>query len=294
MGGPAPRKRLARARAKKVPIHVQNSEFMVVHRNTFHVPAEIISLICSFYASPSFPLAQAARKCEPCFDKNYGQGYHNCLPVFDDALRQRQQVLNALSRTCHSLRVNSWPFLYETIDILPRIHGGITRYTSFSRIEEEFYTKALIGKLEIVTIREPYLANYVRTCAVVLTSFKANPVFKELARALQLLPNLEVLEILGVIEKNASVLASAFKKVKLITVTKASLCNAASSVIRSIPNVKDLYLNWQGPISSSGLESLNSLYGLGQLVVLDGWPFDHTLPIWERKRKLSYFGRQWI
>ncbi|KAH8817892.1 hypothetical protein DL96DRAFT_1623654 [Flagelloscypha sp. PMI_526] len=307
MGGPAPRKRLARARAKNVPIHVQNSEFMVVHRNTFHVPAEILSLICSFYAATSFPLAQASRKCEPCFNKDLLEGYYNCLPVFDDALRQREQVLNTLSGTCHSLRVNSLPLLYESINILPRIHGGTTRYKSFDRIEEEPYVTELREKLEIVTIREPYLANYVRcvwifclssfssgyfrvrTCAVVLTSFKASQVFKELARALQLLPNLEVLEILGVLEKNAPVLAGAFKKVKLATVTKASLCSAASSIIHSIPNVKDLYLNWQQPIPSSGLLALNSLHELKQLVVLDGWPFDHALPTWEKKMKLSYF-----
>ncbi|KAH8817901.1 hypothetical protein DL96DRAFT_1425079, partial [Flagelloscypha sp. PMI_526] len=144
--------------------------------------------------------------------------------------------LSALSRTCRSLRVNALPLLYRTICVMWKHKAGAVTYTVDNRVYKAL-AKELVEKLEIVTIREPCLANYVRALHISLTSFAAAGVFKELARALQLLPNLEIFEVLSCLVGDSTTLTSAFSQVIIPSVRSLSLCCSAHAIFHVFPNV---------------------------------------------------------
>ncbi|KAH8799305.1 hypothetical protein DL96DRAFT_877841 [Flagelloscypha sp. PMI_526] len=75
--------------------------------------------------------------------------------------------------TCRSLRVNALPLLYRTICVMWKHKAGAMTYTVDNRVYKAL-AKELVEKLEIVTIREPCLANYVRALHISLTSFAAH------------------------------------------------------------------------------------------------------------------------
>ncbi|KAH8817900.1 hypothetical protein DL96DRAFT_1684753 [Flagelloscypha sp. PMI_526] len=263
-----------------------------VHQSgvVLHVPIEILGMICRHYTSVQFPLALSK-----------GISIGKLLPpgklpievppdvtVYDDTIERMAQVLSVLSKTCRSLRSNALPLLYQTISVILTRRAFIGTYSP-DRFTAKSLATELVEKMEIVTIRHPFLANYVKAFHVVLTSFSALAVFKELARVLQILPNLETLEILACPEQNRLKLTGAFSKVQLPTVRKLSLCTSADGILHVFPNVTEFNLSLEGEVEG-GRNILKLLRQMPQLRILDGVNLTHLDWRWTRRSEgLPFF-----
>ncbi|KAF9053373.1 hypothetical protein BJ165DRAFT_1447237 [Panaeolus papilionaceus] len=111
-----------------------------------------------------------------------------------------QFMLTALSRTCQRLRQFFLPYMYQTVEVLDgmKIVDGRRLPTTKQREAKRLaygnlsmYTKELARQLEVLTVRNPPLAQYVVKLNVVLTLSDYNTsLAKRFWDYLNLLPNL--------------------------------------------------------------------------------------------------------
>ncbi|KAG6910647.1 hypothetical protein DXG01_009157 [Tephrocybe rancida] len=138
------------------------------------LPTEILVAIASHYLTIPIPSYQ-----RQLYSKEY---------------LVRQEVLRALSQTSRSLRSIFLPISWERIEVGvdPRGKGPLLKHLSLrKRVATE-----LIRQLEIVTVRDPTLAPYVKIVNVCLTEFSSDTVMEEFSRCLQLFKNLHTIQIL--------------------------------------------------------------------------------------------------
>jgi hypothetical protein len=118
------------------------------------LPPELLLEITSHF--PAVPL--------PMGDRDW----HSVYPA---SYLEKPRILRALSQMCRSLRSIFLPYIWQTIEVCASqritetmITTGLYKYTyRFGReiIKKELATE-LITQLEIVTIRDPTLAKYVK------------------------------------------------------------------------------------------------------------------------------------
>ncbi|KAF9032278.1 hypothetical protein BDZ89DRAFT_1037127 [Hymenopellis radicata] len=106
--------------------------------------------------------------------------------------RLKFDVMFASSQTCRALYHLLKPVLWETLDVCTLGKESPTIATNPD--SSKAMATELVRILEVVTIREPELGSVLN---VALTTFSAVNVYKELARCLQLLPNLRTLQIIS-------------------------------------------------------------------------------------------------
>ncbi|PBK65156.1 hypothetical protein ARMSODRAFT_892263 [Armillaria solidipes] len=144
------------------------------------LPNELLLEILSYW--PSIPIPAKDRR------------------VFSERYMERFHALLALSQTCRSLRNVLLPLVWERLEACASRKPLLSPLYHRKLIlpwEKEVATE-LVRQLEVVTVRDPTLAVYVRTISVTLSRFSADTVYLELARCLALLPNLHTLQICGV------------------------------------------------------------------------------------------------
>ncbi|CAA7267729.1 unnamed protein product [Cyclocybe aegerita] len=108
-----------------------------------------------------------------------------------DASVTRREVLQALTQTCSNLRRFFRPYAWQRIEV----HHGMV--------------------LEITTIRDPSLAEFVNVLNVEVTDYSSEPVLEELARCMALFPNLHTVKLRLLWQENwmnANYLTNAFEK----------------------------------------------------------------------------------
>lgn len=109
--------------------------------------------------------------------------------------RNRARILRGLSQMCRSLRSVFLPIVWEKIEVF-------VTFTSVSglglgrRASRRSLAKELLRQLEVVTIRDPTLAAYVKIVNVIITDYSSSGVMEEFARCLALFKNLETIQIL--------------------------------------------------------------------------------------------------
>ncbi|KAJ6597577.1 hypothetical protein DFH09DRAFT_1304371 [Mycena vulgaris] len=114
----------------------------------------------------------------------------------------RSEALRALSETCRRLRDVLIASAWERIEACASmgIAEGHPRLSSLyvlsrSSIQTEL-ARELVRHIEVITIRNPSLAEHVRVVSVVLTEWCAETVYPEFFSSLSLLPNLNTIQIL--------------------------------------------------------------------------------------------------
>ncbi|KAH8795173.1 hypothetical protein DL96DRAFT_1270911 [Flagelloscypha sp. PMI_526] len=201
-----------------------------------------------------------------CFPNDYGIQF----PVFPAILQERLKVLKVLSATCRSFRAYTLPLVYESIQVL--VFGSSS--STIKRPDEHALAIELIEKLEVLTVREPYLGNYVTMVNVILTSVVVPSFFTEFAIALTQFPNLMTVEIMGCHRKSRLPLRKAFSKVQLPRVRRIALCPAAHGILPAIYNVSEVYVSLlsmheRRAEKQEVVELLAALRTLEHVVVLD-------------------------
>ncbi|KAF8906671.1 hypothetical protein CPB85DRAFT_1436801 [Mucidula mucida] len=137
------------------------------------LPVELHLEIISYLPSVPIPCLQSGILCEE--------------------YRIKFDTMFAISQTCRVLYHLFKPLLWETLEAcalnLPR--------TGCTTGRPKAMATELVLWLEVVSIRAPALANYVRVFNVALTAFSSRNVYQEFTRCLQLLPNLHTLQIVS-------------------------------------------------------------------------------------------------
>ncbi|KAF9025727.1 hypothetical protein BDZ89DRAFT_1181260 [Hymenopellis radicata] len=110
--------------------------------------------------------------------------------ILSEEYRIKFDVMFTLSQTCRALYHLLKPLLWETLEACALRAGRSTERPKAMATE-------LVLWLEVVTVRAPALASYVRVFNVALTTFSAHNVYQEFTRCLQLLPNLHTLQIVS-------------------------------------------------------------------------------------------------
>ncbi|KAJ7172942.1 hypothetical protein C8R43DRAFT_977953 [Mycena crocata] len=124
-----------------------------------------------------------------------------CPNYLDDILPreflERSQTLLCLSETCRRLREIFLPLAWKHVEVCA--HSSITKNHSNPWRDAELSRKMameLVWHTEIVTVRNPSLAQHVRVVSVVLSVWSHDTVFPEFFHCLAQLPNLETLQVL--------------------------------------------------------------------------------------------------
>ncbi|KAF8816618.1 hypothetical protein BYT27DRAFT_7076565 [Phlegmacium glaucopus] len=114
--------------------------------------------------------------------------------------RSRHETLLSLSSTCRSLRRVFWRYLWQRIEVRQGMKVGGTNDTlgspgAWGNQLIKNYAIELVRQLEIVTVRNPHLAQYVNYLDVFIGEYSFDTVLAELARCLSLFPNLHTIQV---------------------------------------------------------------------------------------------------
>ncbi|KAF9527079.1 hypothetical protein CPB83DRAFT_430122 [Crepidotus variabilis] len=163
----------------------------------------------------------------------------------------RRQIFSTRCLTCKNLRRFFLPYLWEYIES----YGGLEfEGRSIERPEHPSQEKAcvmeLIRQLEMVTVRIPSLAKYVRVIDAVVVKYSEGTVLAELARCMALLPNLKTVKFVEPTDTRYSgsrrasperpAWRKAFKGTSYPQIQTALLAPPFYALAKSIPGLRSL------------------------------------------------------
>ena len=247
----APRNRVGRFKGRATT--QASSSTQAVNTSSFPALADEIYLEVLLYI-PAVPIPSATDS-----------------PLYSELCRSRHETLLSLSQTSHSLRRFFWRYLWQHIEVcegmkirdehLPRINQDIRTHRK--------YNAELVCQLEIVTIRNPQLAQHVKSvlipiirlkmCSfmnsyldIFIADYSFDTVIAELARCLRLFSNLHMVQIKVASDSKRSlhkIFARTFKDYSYPQIRDVSVMVLSQSFIASCPEARHVnFINqWTRP-----------------------------------------------
>ncbi|KAF8887461.1 hypothetical protein CPB84DRAFT_1786894 [Gymnopilus junonius] len=148
---------------------------------------------------------------------------------------------------------------------------------SKEREKERVFNVELVRQLEIITVRDPYLADYVKEINIEVVEFSIKPVLVELARCLSLFPNLRHVKI-QVLRTNkaesslANIVRSVFSKRKYPQIRSVGICDVSYPFLSACPEAHSVSWRWSN---------------FNQFRFKDNFSLQARLPVWPWVEKLQ-------
>ncbi|KDR68727.1 hypothetical protein GALMADRAFT_231053 [Galerina marginata CBS 339.88] len=162
---------------------------------------------------------------------------------YSQAHVERREALLSLSQSCSNLRRFFRPYVWQRIDVVSGMRFPQGGYYPSNRV----FNLELIRQLEIVTIRDPSLAEYVQVINVEVTKYSGDAVLEELARCMTLFPQLHTVKLLTLNDSkwtwnitaasNKAFSKYSYPQVRTVIVAPAT----PNALIRSCPRARKSY-----------------------------------------------------
>ncbi|KAF9482374.1 hypothetical protein BDN70DRAFT_919158 [Pholiota conissans] len=216
----------------------------------------------------------------------------------------RRLVLDALSQTCRSLRRVFLRYRWERVEVYEKMDlgsGPLAVLSNFymtpvqpSMLKK--YAKELVRQLEVVTIREPALAELVKVLDVLVVDYSTRSVLAELARCIALMPNLHTIHIEFRIKNGGKLIPETFARYTYPQICSAYTQFEALSLLSRCPTVKALYFIKDSSAlnrflcSDKTLPSHSSLEIIGPIYVQFSRLFEHFIRLtrFEKLRDVAF------
>ncbi|KDR85673.1 hypothetical protein GALMADRAFT_234678 [Galerina marginata CBS 339.88] len=188
----------------------------------------------------------------------------------------RRETLLALSKTCRNLRRFFRPYIWHRIEVCAgmRVENHILQ--AGQNLDKVKFNLELVRQLEIVTIRDPTLAEYVTVINVEVKDYSVGPLLAELARSISLFPNLHTVKLQVTHHLNSDVpTRKAFSKYSYPQIRSLILCRCAYPLLRSCPQARSIRTTEKYP----SLDLMPAMLGTLKFPCLEELeiriPFDH-------------------
>ncbi|KDR77323.1 hypothetical protein GALMADRAFT_139316 [Galerina marginata CBS 339.88] len=176
-------------------------------------------------------------------------------PFDADAHIERREALFSLSQSCSNLRRFFRPYIWNRIEVV----SGM-RFLRGGRKSDRTINVEILRQLEVVTIRDPRLAQYVEVINVDVRDYSGNTVLAELARCMGEFPNLHTVKIQvlhGPKSESRWSPKDVFNKYSYPQIISVIIPRRLFSLLRSCPRVRTV--DWTANTSSLGYNSLVSI-----------------------------------
>ncbi|KDR79821.1 hypothetical protein GALMADRAFT_153580 [Galerina marginata CBS 339.88] len=160
----------------------------------------------------------------------------------------KRDTLIALAQTCRNLRRFCRPYIWSRIEVCHGIRVGEavlgvwTKGSTTASIDRMFNAE-LVRQLEIVTVRDPSLAKYIKLLNVDLRDYSTPTVLAELARCIALFPNLRLVKLnvsssKRKTDKLDTAVGKAFSSYLYPQVDQAFVSKSAIAFLRCCPSLR--------------------------------------------------------
>ncbi|KDR79823.1 hypothetical protein GALMADRAFT_1165105 [Galerina marginata CBS 339.88] len=174
----------------------------------------------------------------------------------------RRDTLVALSQTCSSLKRFFRPYIWSRIEVCSGMRVGDTMFGMRSNpakylptgTTNRMFNAELVRQLEIVTVRDPSLAEYVKIINAEVKDYSTPTVLAELARCIALFPNLQLVRLTissstRTLDNMTALVSKSFAPYSYPQIDHVVVSKSAFSFLRSCPSVRSVNVmdrRWSG------------------------------------------------